>query len=217
MPESTTQEMKWGEGDGGLHQLLRLLHAQLVEHQRQADLTGHGDGNAAQAKNHRIAQGGHQILVPEHFLKIIKTDPLAAPDAQLRTVFLKGQHQAAHGGIAERQVPNQHRQQQHIQQPVVFQPHQDLVAQPAIGARQSDRGFFHSNRSFSTRTISKIIPKCAGEGNVLCTFRSQRIHVIFNTGPVLFPYIVVLTIFPAAPGRKLDNFAFLLAPEGLLC
>ena len=211
------------EGDGGLNQLFDLLHPKLVEHQGQADLTGHGDGDAAQAEDDGVAQGAHQLLVPEHLFKIGQAHPFAAPDAQLDAVLLKCQNQAAHGCVTEDQIPCQHRQQQHIQQPVVFQPGENLVTPSVLGVRQplGGRGgcFLHCSLLLSVISlrVGEIIPSCRLRNNVFCALYSQLFHVFFNTVLSLFPYIVVLTIFHLGKNRFFMRFLhFPVAPQGFI-
>ena len=87
-----------------LHRALVLLAAHFVEHEREQDRRREGEHHAVNVQQQRVAEGSVKHRGLEEAFKILKSDPFAAPDAQIDFVVLKGDLYAVQRRILEDDV-----------------------------------------------------------------------------------------------------------------
>ena len=123
--------------DGCLHQLLVFLRRHLVQQQRQDNRHRKGKQQASHTDHQCIRQQPDKIGALEKLVKILHSDPGAAPDSFAGLVFSEGNLQSEHRNITHDDKICQGRQQEKIKLPVAqnfFQPSLS-PGQPQVPAR----------------------------------------------------------------------------------
>ena len=120
---------------------LNLGPLHLVEHQSQQNGDRERPQQGVQAQQHRIPDGGESIVRVEEPLKLLKSHPRAAREAQRRAVILESHCDTVHGDIVE-QDDDDYSRQHHDDELPTFQRLEKRRSESASLLRLQGRFFF---------------------------------------------------------------------------
>ena len=111
-----------------LDHALVLRQVQLVEQQGQNNRRREAERQLQKADTQRVLDRDPELRRIDELVEVLHAGPRASEDAQIELIVLEGQHNAAHGRIAENNQPDKARQNEQIQHPVAFDLHPQLFA-----------------------------------------------------------------------------------------
>ena len=99
-----------GQIGNGLHQLLHLGVAHLIQQQRKKDGHREYENQLQNADGQGVGDELPELGMGEEFLKPVQSRPVAGKDAVADVVLLKGDQRAVHGAVSEDSAPEDPRQ-----------------------------------------------------------------------------------------------------------
>ena len=124
--------------------------AQLIKHQCEDNRCREGNNQVLDTQRQGVPQQAPEIITGKEFLEIPESDPCAAEKALREFEVFESHHNTEHRQIAEDNVPDDHRQQQQVNHPVL--PH--IPSEP-LSERLFPGGYFHRH---SPRSLKKSSP-----------------------------------------------------------
>ena len=115
----------------GLHQLLHLGVAHLIQQQRKNDGHREYENQLQNADGQGVGDELPELGMGEEFLKPVQSRPVARQNTVTDVVFLKGDQRAVHGAISEYRTPEDTRQHHQKQHPVLLDGFQQICGFPS--------------------------------------------------------------------------------------
>ena len=126
--------------------LLEILVSQFIDQNRAPHLENNAKEDERDIVQNGVPRHAGQLPVDHDRLEILQPDPGGVVDAAPVLVFFEGQHQAAHGYVAENNHVYDRGNQHHQKQPVLPEnlPHGDPGGDDFVAVRgMDDLTFFH--------------------------------------------------------------------------
>ena len=109
--------------------------ANLIDQQREKNGNGEADEQVLEADDQRIAERAPEHGGCKHLLEVFPTHPGTARNAANDRKLAERNGDAAHGHVAENDIPDQHRQKQQVELPVFGDSAQKAPAQRGLRFR----------------------------------------------------------------------------------